>query len=779
MPPPAPFSLRPWPTGDKKPKTMGEFIARANAAPGGFRSLNADDLRAQIEARKTGTPPVEPSTHMDLDPASDSEEEGDDQTLTTEALRKARDEVLKNIEIAHQSAMMTQDLVSLLLSKENPTTAKTTISPHIASLKLTGTLGADKLAAPQVTAARILDGKIMATGWKLIEVDKTVDSVMVAATRLQKEISLETAYWAEVLGVSEKGWSVCRLPYEKQTLGVRFATHEFQKNNLAPMRRKADGSVDLAAASVAQSQRVRVSILRNRTIVGRSALPNPTPPDAPLEARVLEARNTIFHQELWYEINREARTLLAHNVRLDGSTVVVEMDKNTKAVFSLVTLGEDEPVANTGGGRSTDDILAETVSSALSLLLSHAHRLNMRMRSQPGPPHLRRSRLGQPYALIKGVMAYLEYENSVGNATRFMSDLTTVLQSAGYTHASYTLTEPSIAISSSSARHASSSEALMSSLTTPREFQLELTMTPKARVLVSGTTILYPNLLTSFSVKLLPPSDDADAPEDEPPPSNVLRTLFPPAEFYPNFREVMLWIAGAVPRFMADEAEEFAFKLAKLAPADSEERRDFVKSISGVAVQSTQPGQSDIRFEVRLSGIDSKSEGGRETDAEKRLSGQYTPELHVFGKWSVPGGNGDTLQHEWIWSVDRKESRPLEEVYQGVLRGDLVLDASGPVTDYDKFMVEGWGSVQEFLAAFKLQPGDMAKAHRIIDEICAPHPDDEDVDEDGDGAIDYEKFMNDGWGTVDKFLAAHGLKAGEMDKARRIIDQMCAPDEDE
>ncbi|KAL5906598.1 RNA polymerase II mediator complex subunit [Pyricularia oryzae] len=677
MPPPSPFSLRPWPTGDKKPKTMGEFIARANAGPGGFRSLNADDLRAQIEARKTGTTPVEPSAEMEIDAASDSDEEGDNQTMTTEALRKARDEVLKNIEIAHQSAMMTQDLVSLLMSKENPTTAKTTISPHIASLKLIGTLGADKLAAPQVNAARILDGKTMATGWKLIEVDKTVDSVMVAATRLQKEISLETAYWAEVLGVSEKGWSVCRLPYEKQTLGVRFgfseSTPEFQKKNLAPMRRKADGSVDLAAASVAQSQRVRVSIERDQTIVGRSALPSPTPPDAPLEARVLEARNTIFHQELWHEINREARTLLAHNVRLDGSTVVVEMDKSTKAVFSLVTLGEDEPAASTGSDRSSEDVLAETVSSALSLLLSHAHRLNMRMRSQPGPPHLRRSRLGQPYALIKGVMAYLEYENSVGNATRFMSDLTVVLQSAGYPHASYTLTEPSITISSSSARHASSSEALLSSLTTPREFQLELTMTPKARVLISGTTILYPNLLTSYTVRLLPPSDDADAPEDEPPPSNVLRTLFPPAEFYPNFREVMLWIAGAVPRVMADEAEEFAFKLAKLAPVDSEERRDFVKSISGIAVHGTQPDQSDVKFEIRLSGIDLKSGGGREPDAEKRLSGQYAPELHVFGKWSAPSGNGDVLQHEWIWSVDRKESMSLEEVYQGLLRGDLVL----------------------------------------------------------------------------------------------------------
>jgi mediator of RNA polymerase II transcription subunit 17 len=53
-----------------------------------------------------------------------------------------------------------------------------------------------------------------------------VDSILASASRLEKEIELETRYWQQVLAVSENGWSVCRLPNEKHTLGVRFGFSE-------------------------------------------------------------------------------------------------------------------------------------------------------------------------------------------------------------------------------------------------------------------------------------------------------------------------------------------------------------------------------------------------------------------------------------------------------------------------------------------------------------------------------------------------------------------------
>jgi mediator of RNA polymerase II transcription subunit 17, fungi type len=122
--------------------------------------------------------------------------------------------------------MFALDFVSLLLSKDTPVQAGLTISPQLRELVGMGTLGADKLHAPRITDAQKQDNKQIAKGWKAQSLNKTVDSILASATRLEKEIELETKYWEQVLAVSDSGWSVCRLPNEKHILGVRFGFSE-------------------------------------------------------------------------------------------------------------------------------------------------------------------------------------------------------------------------------------------------------------------------------------------------------------------------------------------------------------------------------------------------------------------------------------------------------------------------------------------------------------------------------------------------------------------------
>ena len=68
-------------------------------------------------------------------------------------------------------------------------------------------------------------GQVMA-GWNILAIDETRESAQKVAGLLDKEIDKEARYWADVLSVSERGWSVCRLPRERQTLGVRFGFNE-------------------------------------------------------------------------------------------------------------------------------------------------------------------------------------------------------------------------------------------------------------------------------------------------------------------------------------------------------------------------------------------------------------------------------------------------------------------------------------------------------------------------------------------------------------------------
>lgn len=39
-------------------------------------------------------------------------------------------------------------------------------------------------------------------------------------------MEVESKYWEQVLGVKENGWSLCRLPREKHTLGVKYGFNE-------------------------------------------------------------------------------------------------------------------------------------------------------------------------------------------------------------------------------------------------------------------------------------------------------------------------------------------------------------------------------------------------------------------------------------------------------------------------------------------------------------------------------------------------------------------------
>jgi mediator of RNA polymerase II transcription subunit 17 len=96
----SPFSIRPIKaTGDRKPKSLGEFIARVNIThPGGFRALNQAEVRRQIEEkdRKQHGDPDTPDVHME--DGAGSEDEADPEASSD--LGAARMKILQNISYA-------------------------------------------------------------------------------------------------------------------------------------------------------------------------------------------------------------------------------------------------------------------------------------------------------------------------------------------------------------------------------------------------------------------------------------------------------------------------------------------------------------------------------------------------------------------------------------------------------------------------------------------------------------------------------------------------------
>src|SRR3569833_54304 len=574
--------------------------------------------------------------------------------------------------------MMTLDTISLLLSKETPAPAGPPPPPAPRAPAGPGPPRAAPLAPPLNTEARRQENKTIATGWKRLDMEMTMDSIVTSVSRRHKEIELETKYWAEVLAVSDNGWSVSRLASDKDTLGVKFgfseAAPEFRNTSSAPMRRSDKGTVILDTGRVGQPKRILVTVERDGSVVGRSSLPKPLREDAPLEDRVLEARNTVFSQELWHEINREGRSLLSYGVQLEKSALSVRIDQHTRIIITLQVLADHEASPASG----PEDSFAESVHCALQLLLAYAHRQNNQRRSQPSQAG-NQNRATQGYYLLRPVIAHLIHEASLRKAVRFMSDLTGVLQAAGLSTASYTLTEPPTSLYLPTTSHrASASEALCASLLSPREFLFELAIIPDARISVRGKTIPFP-AATQYLVQLVAPpgGDTTSNPPGAPPQDkarNPLQWSFPPTDQYPDLREVIYYVRQAVAHVLAVRAKDQARELTPQAEGDQIE---WIRTVNGKSICDMDDQFRSIRFDICRADAVEDDDGLHQPEPDLSGGGDGPAlELRVSAAWPVEGDQiGKVAKQKWRWTAEGSSLsaslRRLDDIVAGCLSGEL------------------------------------------------------------------------------------------------------------
>lgn len=544
--------------------------------------------------------------------------------------------------------MLALDIISLLLTKEDAAQAST-VSPMLQQLVGVGVLGADKLAKSNITETRLQDHKTVVTGWRFADIDRTVDSLLTSASRLQKEMAVEARYWAQVLAVSDKGWTITRLPNEPQSLGVRYgfseAAPDFRGTSLAPMRRGEDGSVELDCGTIlGDPKRLLVTLEKNGKVVGRSSLPKPPSQDAPLEDVVLEARNTIYAQELWHEINREGRLLLSQGVRIENGILSYDLDKETRIVFTLHLL--EESLENDTSRSLPEDGRAEALSAAMHQLLMYAHRVNNQRRSRTNPRKRTQTAAVQPYQLLRPILALTQHEQSVEDATRFISDLTTILQAAGVPTAMFKLIEPPLSPDFAATR-GSPPEALAMVLLRPMECQFEVSITPDTRLLIHCQTALKTFISTTFQIHFLP---------SVPGEMGLLQSVYPPGEIS-NREGYMLpdlkyYLQQAVAHVLVDRASKVVQDIDPSLLVDSRgSAPSWTKDISGTGLTNTSGHRESLTFDVVVPG----------SGVSPKLGGSQHPELRICGSWDI--GQPEPAQRTWVWTV--------EDAVQGIKKDTL------------------------------------------------------------------------------------------------------------
>ncbi|KAL8786208.1 MAG: hypothetical protein Q9213_002896 [Squamulea squamosa] len=422
------ISLRPWPSDDKTTESLPYLIARINEQRGSFRSITEASLEEEIRAAETTEHGSPANNYDDVEDSQDSKAKG-------EELAGAREEIIKRVGEAYNTSSQALDLVSLLLTGHVPKVAEATVSPYVRQAIPFGSLGAEVMQVTQDAGSDEVSEDLVSLGWRMRSLTRSADSLLTSATRLEQEVERETTYWLQVLAIKAAGWPVCRLPGDRHALAVRFgfaeAHADFRDRGIAVLRRNEDGSVELDYGQRWDGEkRLSVCVVKDgRTLATSKEQPAATDDNKSLAQRLTRARNSLFDEEIYHELNREARNLVNQEVRCVGDNVCFPYDGDSQIEISLMDVAEESPLDVS----SIDKTTPAAIAMALRLLLSHAHRQNLQRRSQPPLPITDASITRPLYSLLRPILEIIQHQSMRKSLQAELSGLGVALSSAGLT----------------------------------------------------------------------------------------------------------------------------------------------------------------------------------------------------------------------------------------------------------------------------------------------------------------------------------------------------------
>lgn len=278
-------------------------------------------------------------------------------------------------------------------------------------------------------------------------------------------------------------------------------------------------------------RRMRVRIQTNGEITGQFLPDAMVSDDAPLLSLILRARNAIFEDELWQELNREGRILANQGVRCLGEEITCIISPTQRLILDMVPSEDDQ--TQDGISYHDDDTTAHMIYLSLHLLLSYAHRQIYRRRAQPQPPISSRPIPIPQYNLLRAIVARVQYHAVTSKLSEAISDVFARLQTETNANQLWSF-ESEVADTPAPPTSKPHAERLIERVISHLEgkFILPLTQTPEQRLIIRFRTTLYP-LDTWYQISATGPIAEAFKP-----PSNPLSV--------DEVIEYILWAAGSI-----------------------------------------------------------------------------------------------------------------------------------------------------------------------------------------------------------------------------------------
>ncbi|KAK6341715.1 RNA polymerase II mediator complex subunit [Orbilia brochopaga] len=415
------LSLASWPDSDPRATSLSSLIPRIQSERGPFKNVSEEGLQEEIAAAEKQKQDQKDGEGGDGDGPNASRDDDDQANGITdeqqpnprETLGLKRQELIKLVEQAQFEAMYALDFVSLLLSNVRPAHADASMSRHLKDNVPSGTLGAESIRFKDPGGSAKSDYDTISKGWRSEALAQSASSLLAAASRLAQESEREEMYWEDVLDVKREGWAICRIQRESQSLGVRFGFSEAgadeKYRGLGVLRKGSDGTITMQDLGQGNTNRnaVRVRISRNGKITGVSKPFADESQTSGITSMIRTARNYAYEHELFLEIAREARALANLGFRNTDEAITFELGHGASVIIDMMNNADISSEASS----TTEDYLAQGISMALHLLLSHAHRQNLKRRRLP-PPMLNRPLPSLPLILLRPIASHLRHKDN-------------------------------------------------------------------------------------------------------------------------------------------------------------------------------------------------------------------------------------------------------------------------------------------------------------------------------------------------------------------------------
>lgn len=393
---------------------LNQLLGKIVAQYGPFAGITEDSITAN-EAD-------EDVSMVDAGEVVEEESEEDSTTpkgpKSMEEFMKEKEKALSDIGQALNESSLSLDFVSLLISCVRPAAGSSSMSPHLKQHVKIGALSSDRVQVPE--QPENAKEKSAGRGWKLQSLSRASSNLAAASKRLGAEIEKEKRYWDGLMQVveSDEVMIPVKTRNKGKEIGVKYgfgdAGSDYYNKGVGLLKKRESGEVcfehksSISQEEASADKLVRVRIYQKNdsdepTLVGESHTQIPSGPSVLDDIR--RARFLIFEEELFYQMTKEAATIIALQVRVETHKITLEVHNK---VIEVSYVGESD------NEQRPSDAEANEIVCFLRLMLCAQHRRNLETRRVPPMSLTKQSRKPTPKPmLLRPLMTYKRHNRTI------------------------------------------------------------------------------------------------------------------------------------------------------------------------------------------------------------------------------------------------------------------------------------------------------------------------------------------------------------------------------